>query len=256
MRLLQPQLMRRASSSFKRVAINMHLALGNKLYSSWSLRAYILLKAFDITFEETVIAMYKDDTKERMLTFGPTGKVPVLTDGDVVVWESLAILEYVAETFPDKAIWPEDPAARAHARSAASEMHAGFMALRGACPMNLTAQFEPKDRGEEITKDVQRLEVLWGEARSRFGEGGPFLYGAFSAVDAMFAPVVTRLDTYQIEVSPDMRAYMDAVLAHPAFLAWKEDAFSEPWFLPHYEEDERVATRLVLPDEAREAGLS
>ncbi len=229
----------------------MHLALGNKLYSSWSLRAYILLKAFDIPFEDTIIAMYKDDTTARMVSFGPTGKVPVLTDGDVVVWESLAIMEYVADKFPDKEIWPRDPAARAHARAAASEMHAGFMGLRSACPMNLTARFAPKDRGEAVTSDIARLSELWGEARERFGQSGPFLYGEFCAADAMFAPVVTRLDTYQLDVQEDMRAYMNAVLNHPAFLAWKADAFQEPWFLPHYEEGETVEERLYLPEEGR-----
>lgn len=229
----------------------MHLALGNKLYSSWSLRAYILLKAFDIPFEDTVIAMYKDNTRDRMLSFGPTAKVPVLTDGDVVVWESLAIVEYVAERFPDKEIWPRDPAARAHARAAASEMHASFMGLRSACPMNLTARFDPKDRGSEVTADIARLAELWGESRERFGASGPFLYGAFSAADAMFSPVVTRLDTYQLDVTSDMRAYMDAVLNHPAFLAWKADAYQEPWFLPHYEEGEVVSERLYLPKEAQ-----
>ncbi len=234
----------------------MHLALGNKLYSSWSLRAYILLKAFDIPFDETVIAMYKDNTRERMLSFGPTGKVPVLRDGDLHIWESLAIMEYVAEAFPDKAIWPKDKAARAHARAAASEMHAGFMGIRGACPMNLTAQFQPKDRGEDVLADVARLGVLWGEARSRFGQDGPFLYGEFGATDAMFAPVVTRLDTYQIEVSKEMQAYMDAVLNHPAFLSWKEEAFGEPWFLPHYEEGETVAARYVMPAEGAKAEFS
>lgn len=230
----------------------MHLALGNKLYSSWSLRAWLLLKAFDIPFTETVIAMYKPDTRERMLSFGPTGKVPVLTDGDIIVWESLAIVEYLAERFPDKAIWPTGVKARSHARAAASEMHAGFMGLRSACPMNLTANFRPKDRGQEVLDDIARLEVLWGEARERFGEAGPFLYGEFCATDAMFAPVVTRLDTYQLPVSEGMRTYMDAVLNHAAFLAWKEDAFREPWFLPHYEAGESVVTRFILPEEGRE----
>ncbi|MDJ0612222.1 MAG: glutathione S-transferase family protein [Rhizobiaceae bacterium] len=229
----------------------MHLALGNKLYSSWSLRAYILLKAFDIPFEDTVIAMYKDDTRKRMFSFGPTGKVPVLTDGDIVIWESLAIMEYVADKFPDMEIWPRDPAARAHARAAASEMHAGFMGLRSSCPMNLTARFVPKDRGEEVQADIARLSELWGEAQERFGSDGAFLYGNFTAADAMFAPVVTRLDTYQLDVPDHMRTYMDAVLNHSAFLAWKEDAFQEPWFLPHYEKAEVVEERLVLPEEGQ-----
>ena len=224
-----------------------HLAIGNKLYSSWSLRAWILLKAFDIPFEETVIAMYKPDTKERMLAFGPTGKVPAIRDGEITVWESLSIMEYVAERFPDKAIWPADPAARAHARSAASEMHAGFTALRSSCPMNLTKRFAPRDRGEAVAADIARLETLWAEARTRFGDGGPFLYGAFSAADAMYAPVVTRLDTYRLDVKPETRAYMDAVLSHPAFRAWMADAAREPWRLPHYEEGE-TPDEIVVPD--------
>ncbi len=229
----------------------MKLAVGNKLYSSWSLRAGMLLRAFDIPFEETVIAMYKGDTKQRMLEYGPTGKVPAIQDGDINIWESLSILEYVAERYLDKNIWPLDVAARAHARSACSEMHAGFMGIRSACPMNLTASFKPKDRGEEVEADVRRLEELWNEARSRFGAGGDFLYGEFCAADAMFAPVVTRLDTYQIPVSKSMRTYMDAVLNHPAFLQWKDEAFQEPWFLPHYEEGESVDTRFYMPDEGR-----
>jgi len=226
----------------------MHLVIGNKLYSSWSLRAWIALSAFDIAFEETVIAMYRPDTRERMLSYGPTGKVPVLIDGDVTVWESLAIMEYLAERFPDKAIWPADRAARAHARCAASEMHAGFTGLRSTCPMNLTKRFAPKDRGEECAADVARLEQLWSEARTRFGSGGAFLYGAFSAADAMFAPVVSRLDTYQIAVNADTRRYMDAVLNHPAFLAWKESALQEPWTLPHYEEGETAVETFHHPE--------
>jgi len=233
------------------MAANLHLVVGNKLYSSWSLRAGMLLRGFDIAHEETVIAMYKDDTKKRMLEYGPTGKVPVIHDGDTKVWESLAIMEYIADRFPDKGIWPDDTPARAHARSACCEMHAGFTGLRSSCPMNLTASFRPKDRGADVAADVIRLEELWGEARSRFGVGGAFLYGGFSAADAMFAPVVTRLDTYQIPVSASMQTYMDAVLNHPAFLSWKHEAFQEPWFLPHYEEGETVDTRFYMPQEGQ-----
>lgn len=228
-----------------------HLAVGNKLYSSWSLRAGMLLRAFDIPHEESVIAMYKDDTKANMLVHGPTGKVPAIRDGDINVWESLAIVEYIADSFPHKAIWPRNKAARAHARAASSEMHAGFMGLRSACPMNLTARFQPKDRGKQVESDLVRLETLWREARSGYGAGGDFLYGAFCAADAMYAPVATRLDTYQIEVSSDTRRYMDAILNHPAFLSWKAEAFREPWFLPHYEEGETLAERYYLPEEGR-----
>ena len=227
----------------------LHVALGNKLYSSWSLRAYMVLRGFDISFTETVIDMYRDDTKQRMLAFGPTGKVPVIQRGDVTVWESLAIMETIAEWFPEKAIWPDDEKARAHARAASSEMHASFMGIRSACPMNLTAQFKPREWDEAVMEDVARLDELWGEARAKFGAGGPFLYGKFSAADCMFAPVVTRLDTYQIPVSAQMRDYMDAVLAHPAFVQWKQEAFEEPWFLGHYEEGHEVETRFVMPSE-------
>ncbi|MEO0498588.1 MAG: glutathione S-transferase family protein [Pseudomonadota bacterium] len=232
----------------------MHIALGNRLYSSWSLRPWLVLEAFGIEREETVVAMYKPDTKARMLEFGPTGKVPVIRHDKLVVWDSLAIIEYLADRFPEHAIWPTDSNARAHARCASAEMHSGFMALRGACPMNLTKRFEPKDRGEGVDADVSRIQALWAEARSTYGGpsgDGPFLYGAFSGADAMFAPVVARLDGYSIQVSDEARAYMDAVLKHPAFAHWRELAFQEPWALPHYEEGEKAAEVFYVPDEAR-----
>ncbi|MEM1364351.1 MAG: glutathione S-transferase, partial [Pseudomonadota bacterium] len=147
----------------------MQIALGNRLYSSWSLRPWLVLEAFGIAREETMIAMYKPDTKARMLEFGPTGKVPVVRDGGLVVWDSLAIIEYLADRFPEHAIWPGDYNARAHARSAAAEMHSGFMALRGACPMNLTKRFASKDRGEDVDADVERIQELWAEARKAYG---------------------------------------------------------------------------------------
>jgi glutathione S-transferase len=174
-----------------------------------------------------------------MYAFGPTGKVPVIQDGNITVWESLAIMEYIADKFPDKNIWPEDMAARAHARAAASEMHASFMGLRSSCPMNLTASFLPKDRGEAVTFDLARLDELWHEARTNFGSSGEFLYGEFCAADAMFMPVVARIDTYQLDLN------------HPAFVAWKGEAFQEPWFLPHYEEGEVLDQRFYMPDEGR-----
>jgi glutathione S-transferase len=142
-------------------------------------------------------------------------------------------------------------AARAHARAAASEMHAGFMVLRSSCPMNLTASFLPKDRGEAVTFDLARLDELWHEARSNFGAGGNFLYGEFCAADAMFMPVVTRIDTYQLDVNDSMKPYIKAMLNHPAFVSWKAEAFKEPWFLPHYEEGEVLDQRFYMPDEGR-----
>ena len=213
----------------------MHLHIANKLYSSWSLRPWMLMTALGIAFEETVIPMYFPDSRARMLDVSPTGKMPVLTHDGVTVWESLAIAEYLHERYPDKGVWPKDAKARAHARAAANEMHAGFQALRNACPMNLGKRFEPKDLGSDVADDVRRLEGLWSDCRRRFGAGGDFLFGAFSAADAMFAPVVTRLDTYQVRVAPETRRYMDAVLRHPAFLEWLSEALAEPWTIPHYE---------------------
>jgi glutathione S-transferase len=219
----------------------LHLVIANKLYSSWSLRPWLLMHALGIGFEETVIPMYQPDTKARMLSFGPTGKVPVLIDGDVTVWESLAIVEYLAETYPDKSVWPRDRQARAHARAISAEMHAGFQALRGACPMNLRARFAVPALTDAIKADVARIEALWRQTRQRFGAGGAFLYGDFSAADAMYAPVVTRLDSYSMPVAADTRAYMDSILAHPSFVAWRTAAFAEPWRIDHYEDGQRVS---------------
>ncbi|MGE0627974.1 MAG: glutathione S-transferase family protein [Hyphomicrobiaceae bacterium] len=215
----------------------MRLILGNKLYSSWSMRPWLLMKVVGIEFSEEVVPLFKEGSKEKILARSPSGKVPCLVDGDVVVWESLAIMEYLAERFPDKGVWPSDVRARAHARAAASEMHAGFQPLRAALPMNLSKRFVLPELGSEAAANVARVESLWREARVRFAADGPFLYGSFCAVDAMFTPVVTRFDTYQVPVSTDTRAYMDAILALPALIAWRRDGLAEPraWDLPHYE---------------------
>ena len=213
----------------------MHLIIGNKLYSSWSLRPWILMKALNMPFEETVIPLSRDDTKAAVAKHSAAGKVPILKDGDVVVWESLAIMEYLAEKFPNGGVWPNESRARAHARAIASEMHAGFQPLRQACPMNLSKRFALKAYGDDVKASVARIETIWREAHTSFGKGGPFLYGAFSAADAMYAPIVTRLDTYSWPVAADTRAYMDAILHHPAFVAWRLAALKEPWHLPHYE---------------------
>ena len=217
----------------------MRLIIANKLYSSWSLRPWILMRALAIPFEEEVIAMDKPDTQARMLARGPAGKCPVLIDGDITVWESLAIVEYLAERFPNLGVWPPDRPARAHARAIANEMHAGFQPLRAACPMNLAKRYAKRDFGPDVAASVARIEQIWREARGRFGAGtaAPFLYGTFGAADAMYAPVVTRLDTYQIDVATDTRAYMDAILHHPAFLAWRAAALAEPsaWDIARYE---------------------
>ncbi len=221
----------------------MQFHIANKLYSSWSLRPWILMTALGIPFEEHVIPMYFPDSKARMLDVSPAGKMPVLVvpgaragDGDVTVWESLAIIEYLHECFPEKGIWPKDAKARAHARVVSNEMHAGFQALRNACPMNLGKRFQPKELGSDVADNVRRLEGMWSDCRRRFSGGGDFLFGAFSAADAMYAPVVTRLDTYQIPVATETRQYMNRVLGHPAFIKWRTEALAEPWTVPHYEE--------------------
>jgi glutathione S-transferase len=214
------------------------LVIGNKLYSSWSLRPWLLLKQLGIAFDEVLIPLDQPDTREKIRAHSPAGKVPILIDGDIAVWESIAIMDHVGETFDDAEVWPRDPHARAVARSIAAEMHAGFAGLRSACPMNLGKRFGKRDRGAAVARDVARISEIFREARGRFGAGGPFLFGAFSAADAMYAPVVTRLDTYAIAVDPVSRDYMDAVLALPAYRAWLEAALKEPGVLPHDEVDE------------------
>jgi glutathione S-transferase len=219
----------------------MHLVIANKLYSSWSMRPWLVMRAAGIAFEETVIPLRQADTKERILEFSPTGLVPVLIDGDAVVWESIAIISYLADRFPDKAIFPVGSnAARAHAKAISVEMHSGFKALRQACPMNLGKRFAPPAIDEALGADLARLEDLWRDTRARFGGDGPYLFGSFSAADAMYAPVVTRLDTYQLPVAEDTRAYMDTVLADPVFREWKRQALAEPWTIEAYEEGHRA----------------
>ena len=220
----------------------MHLTIANKCYSSWSMRPWLVMRAFGFHFEETVIPLRQPDTAERIRAYSPTGKVPVLTDGEVKVWESLAIIQYLADTHPEKAIWPQDRVAHAHALAIASEMHAGFQALRQACPMNLGKRFKTPPLTDDIKAYVARSEAVWHETRARFSHGGPYLFGEFTAADAMYAPIATRLDTYSIPVAADTRAYIDAVYAHPAFVAWRDAALREPvaWDIAAYEDGHEV----------------
>jgi glutathione S-transferase len=216
----------------------MQLVIGNKNYSSWSLRPWLAMRHLDIPFEEVLIPLDQDDTKTRILAHSPGGKVPILKDGDVTVWESLSILEYLAEKFPDRALWPERPATRAYARTLSCEMHAGFTALRGACPMNLRKRFAYRDRGADVTRDVARIQQMWGECRRRFAADGPFLFGRFSAADAMYAPVAARFAGYSIPVDDTVQAYLDALFDLPAFREWKAAGEVESWVLEHDEVDE------------------
>ena len=184
------------------------LMIGNKNYSSWSFRPWIAMKVAGIAFEEEVISLNADDFKARVGRISGTGKVPALADGDVQVWESLAILEYLAEKFPEAGLWPADPAARAHARAVAAEMHAGFVPLRRHLPdEHVAAGQDARTARRRPTANVRRIEAMWTDCRKRYGKGGPFLFGAFGAADAMYAPVVSRFHTYAVEVRAGARLY-------------------------------------------------
>lgn len=209
------------------------LYVGNKNYSSWSFRPWIAMTAAGVPFTDRVIPFDFPAGNPAFRTVSPTGCVPVLHHGEVRVWESLAIIEYAAELFPQAGIWPADRAARAEARSISMEMLAGFRALRSACPMNIRRKRRAIDLPEGVTKDVARIETLWKEALAR--SGGPFLYGAFSAADAMYAPVVNRLEVYCLTEDPVALGYMERIKAHPAWRKWQEAALAEPWIVPEDE---------------------
>jgi glutathione S-transferase len=211
------------------------LVLANKAYSSWSMRPWMVLKRFDIPFDEIVIPMNQPETRAEMLKHAPSGKCPSLHDGTISVWDSLAIIEYLAETYPTFPIWPRGTEARAYARSLSAEMHSGFMALRRECPMNIRRPRRAIKVSEDVRADVVRIDEAFADARTRFGAAGAFLFGDFSAADAMFAPVVNRFDTYDLPVSDTTRAYMAAMKALPAWQQWERDAFAEPWRIEHYE---------------------
>jgi len=215
------------------------LIIGNKNYSSWSMRPWIAMKATNIPFEETVISLDAPNFKQIVGPVSGTGKVPALIDGDVHVWESLAILEYLAEKFPNAGLWPVDGAARAFARAVSNEMHAGFVPLRRHMPMNMWRPVIKRELTPEVSANVQRLELMWSECRMRYGSksGRPFLFGGFGAADAMYAPVVARLHTYGVDVAATTKAYMDAVMALPAWREWHAAALKETWVLAEDEVD-------------------
>jgi glutathione S-transferase len=217
--------------------MSLHLIIGNKNYSSWSFRPWIAMKVAGIPFDEEVISLDAADFKTRVTRISGTGKVPALADGRAQVWESLAILEYLAEKFPAARLWPDDPAARAHARAIAAEMHAGFVPLRRALPMNMWRPVKKRDLTPEVQSNVRRIEAMWTDCRTRYGARGPFLFGSFGAADAMYAPVVSRFHTYAVEVDAVTRAYLDAVMALPAWAEWRAAALKETWVLPEDEVD-------------------
>jgi glutathione S-transferase len=211
------------------------LVIGNRNYSSWSLRGFLAARLAGVPFDVMLVRLSEPGTKDALLKHSPAGKVPVLKHGSRVIWDSLAIIEYLAEMRPDAGLWPADPAARAHARSISAEMHSGFQALRARMPMNLRKSLPGKGRGREVALDIERILAIWTDCRARYGAHGPFLFGRFSAADAMYTPVATRFRTYAVELDDLAQAYVDAVLMRPDFLEWHEAALEEPWVI---EEDE------------------
>jgi len=217
--------------------MTLKLVIGNKNYSSWSMRPWLALRANNIGFEEIFIPLYTDNPadKDRILSFTRSGKVPCLIDGEVAVWDSLAIIEYVAERFPEAKLWPEDRAARAHARSISAEMHSGFLPLRNECGMNLRRPIGRIALSADARANVARIDQIWSECRMRYDSSGPFLFGGFGAADAMFAPVVHRFRTYAVDVSPVAKAYMEAMMTLPAFAEWTSAGLAETLVIAKFE---------------------
>lgn len=213
----------------------MKLLIGNRNYSTWSLRPWLVLKHFDIPFEDEVLQLQGEGFRNVLAQRSPTGKVPVLQDGDLTVVETIAIIEYLADRFPDRPIWPADIGQRAEARAAAAEMHAGFSGLRSHAPMNLRASHPGRVNPDTVARDLRRLEALWGGLLAK--SGGPFLFGAFTAADAMYAPVATRIRTYDLPVSDMAGEYVEAIYGLPAFQEWLALALKEPWIVDEDEID-------------------
>jgi glutathione S-transferase len=204
------------------------LYIGNKNYSSWSLRAWLPLKITGASFEEVLIPLSQPNTRAEILRYSPAGHVPAMKHGTLLVWESLGIGEYLAEIFPQANLWPKDTNARAIARSVSAEMHAGFRALRTHFPMNIRSTFPNRPPTPEVTVDIDRIKAIWHDCRQRFGQGGEFLFGHFTIADAMFAPVVSRFRTYKVELSAELQAYCDAIWALSAMQEWVAGARKEP----------------------------
>ena len=210
------------------------LVIGNKAYSSWSMRPWLLMKEAGLAFDEVRIPLYQEGHDRKIREYSPAGRVPVLVDGAVTVWDSLAICEYLAERHAEKNLWPANAAARAHARAVSAEMHAGFAALRSNMGMNVRRSFPGVGMTPGVAKDIARIEQLWEDCLQRYG--GPFLFGAFGIADAMYAPVATRFRTYAVCLSAVAQRYADLLLALPAVAEWYAAAHAETEVLPQFED--------------------
>ena len=216
------------------------LIIGNRAYSSWSMRGWLAVKHSGEEFEELVVPMFDEEWEKRREgdEFAPSlGKVPILWDGACVVWDSLAIIEFLADRHGKETYWPQDESACGMARSMAAEMHSGFSNLRRDLPMNVRKTFPFKPLSDEVRNEIERILQLWAQARARFGGSGPFLFGDWCAVDMMYAPVVTRFITYGVPMPPFAELYMKAVLSHPDVIEWIDKAQDEPWVIEQYEHE-------------------
>jgi glutathione S-transferase len=217
------------------------LVIGNKNYSSWSLRGWLMARIAGVDFDEVLVPLDQPDTAVNIRKHSPSGKVPVLIHRGLTIWESLAIAEYLNDMKPEAWVWPPAVAARAHARAVAAEMHAGFAELRSNMPMNIRASCPGKGMTPAVRADIERITGLWRDARKRFAGAAPrddgFLFGPFTAADAMYAPVVTRFRTYGVKLDSESEAYCNAVMAHPAMKDWCEAARNEPWLIAAAELD-------------------
>jgi glutathione S-transferase len=209
------------------------LIIGNKNYSSWSFRAWLMLAKLGIDFEEVSVALFSDGFKERLLHYSPAGQVPVYLDGELVIWDSLAIAEYLAEHSPQ--LWPSDIKRRTYARSVVAEMHSGFFALRETMPMNCRATDRRVQQTDALAADIQRIQAMWTECRRRNSEEGPWLFGVFSIADAMYAPVVSRFHTYGVVCDASAAEYMKSVLDDIDVKRWYEAARHEAEVIEHAE---------------------
>lgn len=216
----------------------MKLIIGNKNYSSWSLRAWLACKQSGLAFQEEVVSLYDKDwenRKKQQDLIPSAGKVPILWDGDLVVWDSLAIMDFLSDKVGNHRFWPIDHTANAMARSLSAEMHSGFMALRKECPMNIKQIYTDFTPSDEAKRDAMRIITLWAEARSRFGGNGPYLFGTFSAADIMYAPIVSRFKSYGFNIAGFAQTYCDAILEHIWMTQWYESAAQEDWVIDRFE---------------------
>jgi len=211
------------------------LVIANRNYSSWSLRAWLALAATGAEFDEVLVPLGRPETAAEILRWSPSGRVPALRDGDLTIWDSLAICEYLAERFPDAGLWPADPRARAVARSVVAEMHSSFTGVRGNMPMNIRASYPGAGRGPGVDEDVQRITTVWESCRSSYGAGGDLLFGSFTIADAFFAPIVSRFRTYGVETTGVAAEYMDAVWALPTMRDWVKKAHAEAMRVDRYD---------------------